>query len=143
MEFTDGLFYLRRSTDPDEPIAGAKSMRYTCTWRGVGLGQDDESAATYEFARNEYCEMPTLIRVYDGSDNPGTDVATRAKACALACAQQLPPKNEEDWYFTADVFSVTELVGNRDIGRCYCGRKDLCNFGSAYNIYYTTYNLFQ
>lgn len=30
MRWTTGEFYLRRSTDPDMPVAGAKSMLYTC-----------------------------------------------------------------------------------------------------------------
>ena len=64
---------------------------------------------------NTYC--PAGLRMFDGSDNPGTTPAEKATNCANRCLVKHPPRNAEATAW--DTFVATSFNINKD-GRCYC-----------------------
>ena len=64
----------------------------------------------YAFAFHGYCSTAASIAFEGTSDNPGTDDATRTRACATACLDDLRPP-----LGTVRGFAVTAATG-----RCFC-----------------------
>jgi hypothetical protein len=75
------------------------------------------------------------IRMYeDSTDNPGTDEASRAKACADACLAKKNPLSGSWVNFDAVGFIVFNDGGNND-GRCYCEKDDSVSCTRTSNSY--------
>merc|ERR1719330_1126365 len=93
MKYTNGFFYLRRTSDPDREIAGATSMLYTCRREALAVSPccTDETiectACSYDKTVAELCaEHPDTAGCPEEAAPPAPTCCTDETAECIACS---------------------------------------------------------